>query len=63
VVGIDLALVYQSIDTEQQYRISNWDAMIIAATAREGGTYILSEDLSHGQRYSGMTVQNPFRQG
>jgi predicted nucleic acid-binding protein len=56
----ELALVHQSIDTHSQYRISYWGAMIIAAAAREGCSYILSEDLSHGQRYSGMTVQNPF---
>ena len=62
VVEIDRLLVHTSIDLHRQYRISYWDAMIIAAAERAGCSKVLSEDLSEGQRYNAIEIQNPFRQ-
>lgn len=62
VVEIDRLLVHQSIDLHRQYRVSYWDAMIIAAAERAGCSKVLSEDLNEGQRYNAIEIQNPFRQ-
>lgn len=62
VVEIDRPLVHHSIEIHQQYQISYWDAMIIAAAERAGCSIVLSEDLNDGQKYNGITARNPFRQ-
>lgn len=60
VVDIDVALVRQAIGTCRRYRISYWDALIVAAAERAGCTRILSEDLNPGQIYHNVAVVNPF---
>ena len=40
--------------------MSYWDAAIIEAARSLGCRTILSEDLSHGARYAGVRVENPF---
>lgn len=45
---------------EDECRIGFWDALIVAAAAKSGATRILSEDLSAGQRISGVLIENPF---
>jgi predicted nucleic acid-binding protein len=60
-VQIDRALVDAAIAVHVQYRISYWDGLIIAAAERAGCGRVLSEDLSHGQRYGNVMIENPFR--
>ena len=43
------------------WRISFWDAMIIAAAEQCRADRLLTEDLSHGARIAGIEVVNPFR--
>ena len=43
-----------------RHRISYWDAAIIEAARFLGCELVLSDDLSHGQRYDGLRVENPF---
>ena len=38
-----------------------WDAMIIISAERTGARVLWSEDLSHGQSYDGVTVENPLQ--
>ncbi len=38
-----------------------WDAAILAAGAQLGCPVVYSEDLSDGQDYDGVRVENPFR--
>lgn len=45
----------------QRFRLSYWDAAIIEASRTLGCDVVLSEDLSDGQDYDGVTVRNPFR--
>jgi predicted nucleic acid-binding protein len=45
---------------EERYRLSFWDALILVAAKKAGAETLLSEDLSHGQRIDGVTVENPF---
>jgi predicted nucleic acid-binding protein len=60
-VEIDRPLVDAAIAAHLQYQISYWDGLIIAAAERAGCGKILSEDLSDGQRYGTVVVENPFR--
>ncbi len=43
-----------------RFRISYWDAAILAAAIMLGCDAVYSEDLSHQQDYDGLTVINPF---
>ena len=53
---VDLAL-----EIRQRYQISYYDALILAAANLAGCSTLYSEDLQHGQDYSGVTVENPFQ--
>ena len=60
VVDFDAALVFEAIELEQQYRISYWDAAIVAAAQRLQASTIYSEDLNDGQLYGSSRITNPF---
>jgi predicted nucleic acid-binding protein len=51
----DLALTLR-----QRFGISYWDAEIVAAARTLECEVLYSEDLSHGQDYEGVRVENPF---
>jgi predicted nucleic acid-binding protein len=61
VVPTDLALVEAAILGSNRFQISYWDAAIVAAAEAVGAPILYTEDLNHGQRYSSVLVQNPFR--
>jgi predicted nucleic acid-binding protein len=54
------ALVTAALALKERYRISYWDAAILEAARAAGCDEVLSEDLSDGQDYDGITVRNPF---
>jgi predicted nucleic acid-binding protein len=56
----DIKLVVDATKLEQQKRISFWDAMIVVAAQWSGASTLLTEDLSHGQRFGPVTVRDPF---
>lgn len=60
VVEIDGSLARRAMETSERYQVAYWDGLIIAAAERGQCTRILSEDLSDGQVYHGVTVANPF---
>jgi predicted nucleic acid-binding protein len=60
VVPIDMALFHQALEIRKRYRVSYWDAAILAAARTLGAATLYSEDLSHGQMYDGVRVVNPF---
>ena len=53
-------LVLQATRVATRYKISYWDAAIIAAATELGCTTLYSEDLNHGQFYGTVQVINPF---
>lgn len=59
-VHVDAALVKTAIETSVRYRISYWDAAVVAAAEAIGAGILYSEDLSDGQRYGSVVVRNPF---
>ena len=56
-------LISAAIEIQQRYRISYWDAAIVAAAEAISAKVLYTEDLSHGQFYGSVQVLNPFRVG
>lgn len=61
VVPIDARLVEAAIAASQDWQLSYWDALIIAAAETSGCERVLSEDMSDGAVYGSIHVENPFR--
>lgn len=59
---INASIVLAACASREAFGISYWDAAIIEAARSLGCDVVLSEDLNHGQDYSGVRVENPFRQ-
>lgn len=55
-------LVLRATRIAARYKISYWDAAIIAAAKELGCHTLYSEDLNSGQEYEGVRVINPFLQ-
>ena len=52
--------VLSAIQLPREKKISFWDAMILHSAMSLDCTVVWSEDLSAGQRWHGLMVQNPF---
>jgi predicted nucleic acid-binding protein len=59
-MSVDAGLVKVAAELAERFRVSCWDAAIIAAAERAGAETLYSEDLNDGQRYGNVTVVNPF---
>lgn len=53
-------LVQQALTIASGYRLRMYDALILAAAEAAGCDVVLTEDLSHGQRYGSVLAHNPF---
>ena len=53
-------LFHRATELCDRFRISYWDAAILAAAKMLGCDAVYSEDLSHSQDYDGVRVINPF---
>jgi predicted nucleic acid-binding protein len=60
-VQVDSRLVLEAASRSRVLQLSFWDALIIQAAIEGGASHLLSEDLQHGRRIDGLTIQNPFR--
>ena len=60
VQDITRGIMTAALSARQRFQLSYWDAAIIEAARALGCGVVLSEDLSHGQDYGGIMVQNPF---
>jgi predicted nucleic acid-binding protein len=58
---ITSAVMLAALVTRQQFGISYWDAAILEAGRALGCDVVLSEDLSDGEDYAGVRVENPYR--
>ncbi len=58
--AIDHQLVRIAIEKSARFKISYWDAAILAAAEGLGCHTVYSEDLNDGQRYGSVRVVNPF---
>lgn len=58
---LTLRIVRAAFSTRARWGISYWDAAILEAARASGCDVVLSEDLSDGESYDGVRVENPFR--
>jgi len=56
----DKELVRRAVEAHAKYGVHFYDGMILAAAEKAGCVRIWSEDLSAGQEYFGIRVENPF---
>lgn len=56
----DGALMMAALGVEKRYRLSFWDAMIVAAAQTAGVETLYSEDFNDGQAFGPVRVVNPF---
>jgi predicted nucleic acid-binding protein len=52
--------ILAALRTQERYRISFWDALILQAALDAGVSILYSEDLAHGQHYGTVQVVNPL---
>ncbi len=57
----NIALYRRGLDVQARYGFSFYDSLIIAAALESGCTRLYSEDLQHGQKIEGLTIENPFK--
>jgi predicted nucleic acid-binding protein len=62
-VTADAALLEAGWKIQDRYRLSYWDALIVAAAKTSLCGYLLTEDLQAGQKLEGMEVLDPFVRG
>ncbi|MFZ0833103.1 MAG: PIN domain-containing protein [Mycobacterium sp.] len=63
VVAVTAEVMLSAFATRRRYGLSYWDAAIVEAGRSLGCDVVLSEDLSDGEDYGGIRVENPFRGG
>jgi len=57
---VTVPLLRSALDLAARFRVSYWDAAIVEAARAGGCSVILTEDMSDGQDFAGVTVKNPF---
>jgi predicted nucleic acid-binding protein len=60
VFGITVAHVDLALELASRFQIGYYDALILSAARLAACRVVYSEDLSSGQDYDGVSVQNPF---
>ncbi len=60
VVLLQPDLILSAIDLHRLHTLSFWDAMIVRAANLGGCSRLLTEDLQHGRKFDGVTIENPF---
>ena len=55
-----IEVMLAAMQTKQRFNLSYWDAAIIEAARALGCRVVLSEDMSDGQDYCGVRVEDPF---
>jgi predicted nucleic acid-binding protein len=53
-------LFAEALRLNDRYRLSWYDALIVAAAVESQCSLLYSEDLQHGQRFGDLQVENPF---
>ncbi len=57
---LDTYTVDGAWDLQDRYALSYWDALILSSAHQQGCSYLLTEDLQHGQRLDAVEILNPF---
>jgi len=60
---IDEETVQGAWALQDRFSLSYWDALMLSAAHQLGCTFLLTEDLQHGQEIDGVQIVNPFLTG
>jgi predicted nucleic acid-binding protein len=60
-VTVDEVIIERGWKIQDKYKLSFWDALIVAAARQSLCGYLLTEDLQVGQEIEGVIVVNPFQ--
>ena len=60
VIAVDVEHIVEAIKLHRLYGYSFWDCLILHCAKAAGCPRLLSEDLQHGRRIEGVTIENPF---
>lgn len=60
VVQVNVGMIFEAIDLRRRFQLSFWDSLILQAALDSECSLLVTEDLQHGQRIGGLTVENPF---
>jgi predicted nucleic acid-binding protein len=60
-VTASAALYQRALDIQGRWRFGFYDSLVVASALSAGCSRLLTEDLQHGQRIEGLTVENPFK--
>lgn len=63
VVESDRELLLRGMEEREQWQLSFWDGLILAAARCAASKPIWSEDLNTGHDYGGIRVVNPLKVG
>lgn len=55
-----IELYHRALALQDRYCFAFYDSLIVAAALEAGCRRLYSEDLRHGQRIEGLTIENPF---
>jgi len=55
-----MTIFTSALEIKKRFEFSYWDSAVIAAARELGCKTLYSEDMSHGQRVSGVLIVNPF---
>jgi predicted nucleic acid-binding protein len=61
VVDVTQRELHAAMELAHRHRLSYWDAAIVAAAAAARCEMLLTEDLAHDTRISGVHIVDPFR--
>lgn len=62
VIETNRALVLRAAALAESAELSVFDSLIVCAAQQAHCDTLLTEDLSHGQEFDGLRVENPFRE-
>jgi predicted nucleic acid-binding protein len=57
---LDVTDIFRAAGLQRKFQISWFDALILNSALELGCSTLWTEDFNHGQRYSSLTVRNPF---
>lgn len=52
--------IIDASEFEDRYKLSFWDSLIIVVAQKTGAETLYSEDMQDGQKFSALTIVNPF---
>lgn len=56
----DGSIILYAGEIADNYQLSFWDGLIVAAAYSKNAAMILTEDMNHGQVVEGIRIENPF---